>query len=325
MENSKLRDAIRNRNNPNAGGYEQQLQALITKYEQEFQRVIEEAKKTLASSSESTLFSSMEPVKKLATESAQTEIKNFQKDTTQRITDVMKALEQQKQDIMAKVEEEIQAVRNEFEGELRDLLSGTSQRADQMFQDQGTQFETSLADMKQKAQYFKGDKGDTGDKGADGKNPDPNVVAKIVMKQVPKADAVADMVMERIPKPKEVSPKQMARGLETLTGDERLDKSAIKGLSEEFTGIQRQIREQRGGGGGGIGNFQHETKNVSSATTSITTNYKIGGGGFAVWAFYEGALIVRGTAYTVNADHKTLPLQFVPDDGTHIDIIYVRG
>lgn len=98
--------------------------------------------------------------------------------------------------------------------------------------------------------------------------------------------------------------------------------SLINGLEQEIKNLRRSIR---GGNkaGGGMGNLQHESKNVNSSTTSITTTYPIAANGAAIWAYYQGQLIVRGTHYTVSG--KTLTLTFTPDDGTVIDIQYVRG
>lgn len=117
-------------------------------------------------------------------------------------------------------------------------------------------------------------------------------------------------------------PLEIAAKLNTTT--ESVDQTVIKGLSTSFKNIYSAIREKAGGGkaGGGMGNIQHEAKNVSSSTTAITTNYNIAGNGFAVWAFYDGGMIARGTHYTVSG--KTLSLTFTPQDGGIIDLIYIR-
>jgi hypothetical protein len=108
--------------------------------------------------------------------------------------------------------------------------------------------------------------------------------------------------------------------------------SVIEGLTDEFATLRqsiRTIRTEKGGGsqgGGGMGNVQHESHAVSSATTNITTAHKIAGSGFAIMgAYYQGQLIARGTHYVVGVDHKTLTLTFTPEDATIIDIIYIRA
>lgn len=110
------------------------------------------------------------------------------------------------------------------------------------------------------------------------------------------------------------------------TTEQTVEKKVIIGLEDELKGIKKVIREKGGGsgGGGGMGNIQHESKAVSSATTTVSTTYPIAGGGFAIWGFYQGQMIVRGTHYTVGTDRKTLTLTFTPQDSTSIDLIYIR-
>lgn len=111
--------------------------------------------------------------------------------------------------------------------------------------------------------------------------------------------------------------------------DEELETLIIPIVDEKIRVVSDILKTRRndgggGNGGGGMGNVVHETKSVSSGTTSVSTNYKIAGNGYAIWAYYQGALIVRGTHYTVGADQKTLTLLFTPQDSTSIDIIYIR-
>lgn len=110
-------------------------------------------------------------------------------------------------------------------------------------------------------------------------------------------------------------------------GDSVTKEEVLAELTPEIANIRQEIKrvasaKKEGGGGGGMGNVQHETKAVSSATTSVNTTYNIGGGGYALWAYYQGQLIMRGVHYTVSG--KTISLLFTPDDNTNIDIIYIR-
>jgi len=73
-----------------------------------------------------------------------------------------------------------------------------------------------------------------------------------------------------------------------------------------------------------MGQIRHEQTSVGAATTTVTTTYKIGGGGFALWAFYNGQMAARGIDYTVGVDQKTLTLTFTPQDGTIFDVVYIR-
>jgi len=97
--------------------------------------------------------------------------------------------------------------------------------------------------------------------------------------------------------------------------------SAIDGLQEEL----RVAKKSGGGGksGGGMGNVQHEVKNVGSATASFTINYKVAAGGNAAWLRYQGQMLVFGTDYTISG--TTVTLLFTPVDSTYVDCTYIRG
>lgn len=115
----------------------------------------------------------------------------------------------------------------------------------------------------------------------------------------------------------------------------KIQQGQIEGLTETFRSMSNAIREvnkNRGGGsssGGGMGNIVHESTVVTSATTTVTAARKIAGSGFALWAFYNGQGLTRGTHYTVGSDQKTVTLLFTPDDAVPgssntILLIYIR-
>lgn len=143
----------------------------------------------------------------------------------------------------------------------------------------------------------KGEKGEKGKKGDSGKDGSPDTGKQIVEK--------------------------------VNTEKESIEMATIKGLLKTIEELKRAIRAKEkgsGAGSGGMGNIQHETKDVSSATTTITTNYAISQNGYGIiGAYYQGQLIMRGEHYTVGGDRKTLTLVFTPQDSTKIDIVYVRG
>lgn len=119
-------------------------------------------------------------------------------------------------------------------------------------------------------------------------------------------------------------PLEIAAKLNTTT--ESVDMSVIKGLSKYLTSFTKSFKEKATAkSGGGMGNIVHQSTNVSSATTTVTTAKKIAGSGYALWVYYQGQLIARGVGYTVGADFKTLTLLFTPQDSTAIDIIYIRS
>ncbi len=181
----------------------------------------------------------------------------------------------------------------------------------------------------------KGEKGETGDKGPKGETGDRGLQGLIGKegKQGPRgergevgAQGPKGEVGEKGNDGSPDKPLEIADKLNTTK--DSVNQSVIIGLQEEFTALKKAIRDNRKGGGakpgGGMGNVKHESKAVSSATTSVILASKISGGGFAVWAYYQGQMIVRGTHYTVGTDQKTITLTFVPQDNTFIDFIYIR-
>lgn len=120
------------------------------------------------------------------------------------------------------------------------------------------------------------------------------------------------------------TPLQIADKLNTT--EHSVEQKVIKGLQADLLALKRALRDKKGGAsGGGMGNVTHQHTSVSSATTTVSTTSKIGGGGFALWVFYNGQMIARGTDYTVGGDLKTLTLLFTPQDSTVLDIIYMRA
>lgn len=155
-----------------------------------------------------------------------------------------------------------------------------------------------------------------------------NKIASVQLMKGPKGDRGEPGVGLKGDKGDDGSPdtaKQIADKLNTTV--DTVDIGVIKGLRKTIDEIKRAVRskEKGGVGGGGMGQTQHETKNVSSATTTITTDYPISGGGYGIMgAYYQSAFIVRGEHYTVGGDRKTLTLLFTPEDNTKIDLVYVR-
>lgn len=109
------------------------------------------------------------------------------------------------------------------------------------------------------------------------------------------------------------------------TGDSVKMEDILQEIKPELTRIREEIKRvssQKAQGGGGMGNVQHESKIVTPSTTSVNTTYTVAGGGYAIWAYYQGQLIMRGVHYTVSG--KTINLLFTPEDNTTIDVIYHR-
>lgn len=182
-------------------------------------------------------------------------------------------------------------------------------------------------------------KGDKGDEGLPGKSyiltlGDKDEIAgkvkvpivkqivkeRTIVKQTPVITEVIKNIENKMP------PSEIVHNINKTKG---VEISAITGLLDELASLKKGIRDtmKRGGGGskgGGMGNVQHESKLLTSATTSVATTVPISGNGYAIWAYYQGQLLVRGVGYTVSSDRRTLNLLFTPVNGTYVDLIYVR-
>src|SRR3990167_576514 len=199
------------------------------------------------------------------------------------------------------------------------------QEAEQEIEELKDELSASLEEITSKT--FKGDRGEKGDKGdrgekgdsiqglpgkngKDGKNGNNGIDGKDG-KNGNDGKSGKDGI--------ELKPQEIVSKLESLEGSSRLSKSAIKGLEESLPLLSKNIQESKKGGGGGMGNIQHESFNVSSATTTLTTSYKIAGNGTAIMGvFYNGQQIFYGTHYTISG--KIINLQFTPEDDTTITI-----
>lgn len=157
----------------------------------------------------------------------------------------------------------------------------------------------------------------------------PKIVEKVIEKREIikiKPEIVKEIV--RVEKQTIENPKQTGKEVisEINKAEEKILISSVKDLAEKLEDIKKMVREggrvQRGGGG--MGNTQHESKAVTSATTSVKTAYAVAANGFAVWIYYQGQMVARGVGYTMANDRRTINLLFTPDDSTYVDIIYIR-
>ena len=172
--------------------------------------------------------------------------------------------------------------------------------------------------------YFdgaKGEKGEKGEKGDIGKDGEDGYTPK---KGVDYFDGLSPDISEIV--------HMVFTKLKSETEDKTITIQDILGLAEEIENIKNVIRNQRrggggsgGGSGGAMGNIQHELKNVSSATTTVSTTYKIAGAGSALWLSYNGQAMAKNTDYTVGTDYKTITLLFTPQDSTVILVDYIRS
>lgn len=173
---------------------------------------------------------------------------------------------------------------------------------------------------------IKGDKGDIGDTPQiDEKALISAILAQIKLPEsVDKGEVIAD-VLNRLPQPKDGEDGSPDTGVQIvkkvndleITPSKQIDASHIKNLAKFFP------KKKGGGGGGGMGNLVSESFAVSGATTTITLAKKVGLGGNAIWAYYNGQYLVPNTGFSVSG--KTMTLLFTPIANTFIDVLYIRG
>ena len=236
----------------------------------------------------------------LANQVIEAKLKEFENSLTKEFNEILESFNVTVSQIIKDQKEKLDDLTDSGQADINDIVSELDAKCNLAIQ----QFESKLS-------FLKGADGD------DGKDADDEAIYQKLLTQIPPAvpgipgkDGSPD------------TPDQIATKVNTL--ENKIEQKAIKGLIPTIAELWKAIRASKkgGSGGGGMGNVQHETKSVGSATTTITTTHNIAGGGFAIWAYYQGQNIVRGTHYTVNG--KTLTLTFTPQDSTSIDLIYMR-
>ena len=96
-------------------------------------------------------------------------------------------------------------------------------------------------------------------------------------------EKIVKNILSKIPEPVKETAKDIREKLESLKGEDRLDKEAIRGLEEELNALKEElVKEKRFvGGGGGSVNARGLIKalDISSSLDGITTTFNIQ----AVW------------------------------------------
>lgn len=171
----------------------------------------------------------------------------------------------------------------------------------------------------------------------DGKNGidvDEKIIVKKVLRQIAKprdgkdadVDLIIGEVIRRIPASKIMpldTPKQI---VEKVNDNKGVLIESIENLPEELEAIKRRIVKEsaKGGGSGGMGKPMHEQFSGNGVITSFTLSYNVAANGTAVFGCrYQGQTLYLGDQFTISG--KTLAMVgFIPDDGTKIEITYLR-
>lgn len=127
----------------------------------------------------------------------------------------------------------------------------------------------------------------------------------------------------------ELTPEKIRNKLETLTGDNRLDKSAIKGLEEEFKALRELIgKSGRGGGGSGGGRVAGTLQfyDLSSQTTGSLKVFTVPKSRSAVVMCSDfPSVLMENNGFTMNAKRTqlTLTVTNAPSSGSQLLFQYV--
>lgn len=117
------------------------------------------------------------------------------------------------------------------------------------------------------------------------------------------------------------TPKQIVAKINTL--EEAIEIKTIKGLKKLLTDLLRSNAGSKGKqNGGGMGNWVHQTFNISSATTTVALSNNVAASGMAHMVRYQGQFLAYGVQYSISG--KTITLLFTPQDSTVLDVTYVR-
>lgn len=122
-----------------------------------------------------------------------------------------------------------------------------------------------------------------------------------------------------IPEQVKETPEELRDKLESLKDDDRLDKSAIKGLDEELKSI-RSIKGATSPGMFGMKQMRMVSFNFTGddVTTVFYLPKEPGAKGLAIWAYYQGQHLQKGTHFTVS--NKTFTCTgFTPQTGSYIE------
>lgn len=226
-------------------------------------------------------------------------------------SDELQAIRDKYNTILSEILQDFQEETNDLRSFISEFEAKQSQLYDSRIESLTAREQELVNSIQEKIDQVKNLKGDKGD------TPTPEELTALIKTLLPEEED-----------DEEEDGTEIATKLNETT--ETVEISVIKGLMKALEDLKREIKsvaqiKKQGGGGGGMGNIQHETNAISSATTTVTTQYSISQNGYGIiGAYYQGQLLFRGTHYTVGGDRKTLTLTFTPDDNTNIDIVYVR-
>lgn len=149
--------------------------------------------------------------------------------------------------------------------------------------------------------------------GAPGKDADEEAIFQRVMAQLPQPKDGQDADEEKIT---ESVIKRLKEDKEAITIDD------VKGLKDVLKAIENVARKEKGGGGGGMGNFAYKSFTGDDSTTSFTLDYNVASGGTAILLLMNGQGLEYSTHFTVSG--KTISTTFTPTSNDTLWAWYIR-
>lgn len=160
----------------------------------------------------------------------------------------------------------------------------------------------------------------------DGETPTDSRLISLIEPLLPKKEAIVEEVLTKIPPPPFLTSIEIRDRLEILKGDERLDVSAIKGISE----IQESIKELSANGVGRVGWGAHPLNIQESGTVKAKGARHLNFTGAAVTHSANGVttIAVSSTGNSIHNEQvsgntNTFTLAHTPTLGT--EHIFARG
>lgn len=227
-----IEQTIRDMKNPTAK-WEDKLRQLVAEFQEIKREIRLELLNAIDDVKKDSLFSDLEPAKKLAERVAKQEIASFKQDVQEKVQSVLDTTETNRQRVFEKIESELTDKIGVFENQLTQVISELQTQ----IRSANEQNIAEIDGVRKSIESMRGPQGERGANGTNGKDADPTVVADIVVARIPKIEELsADNVVEKINKAKDKVLMQQVAGLSQT-------------IQELRQAIRTTGRDRVGGGG----------------------------------------------------------------------------
>ena len=221
-----------------------------------------------------------------------------------------------------KIRREFNEKINKFEREAEKLLknveSDTKEETKKVISDLRSELKTELGKLQKEQAVALNFLKDRVSALRDGKDADEEAIVERLVEMIPD-----------IPEFEPETPIETRNKLESLKGDDRLDKAAIRGLEEEFEAIRSMRLGKAGGGVTDLGVKASLSRSVRTETPSgdidgANTTYTVTSNINAVMSFAINGMVIHSDEYTTTG--KTIEFTTALPaalSGTSFEIIYV--